>query len=184
MGLASAWRDRPRTNRGTHRARWDYKTVKITVIEVEAAMSTLSSEKIQAAVKKDASWVMGAIRKFGEDRCAAMAASIAFYSAFSLAPTLVMVIAVAGWVFGAEAARGQLCHQVNGLLGDQAAASVQSIVENAHRSGGTGLAAVISFVLLAVGASATFSSLNTALNLVWPLSGDQKSAFSPWCASV
>jgi len=138
-------------------------------------MSTLSTEKIQAAVKKDASWVMGALRKFGEDRCAAMAASIAFYSAFSLAPTLVMVIAVAGWVFGADAARGQLFHHVNGLLGDQAAASVQSIVENAHRSGGTGVAAVISFVLVAVGASATFSSLNTALNLVWPLTGEQKS---------
>jgi membrane protein len=53
---------------------------------------------------------------------------------------------------------------------------VQSIVENAHRSGGTGVAAVISFVLLAVGASATFSSLNTALNLVWPLTGDPKSS--------
>ncbi|MFK4443704.1 membrane protein [Caballeronia udeis] len=139
-------------------------------------MSTLSTEKIQAVVKKDASWVMGALRKFGEDRCAAMAASIAFYSAFSLAPTLVMVIAVAGWVFGADAARGQLFHHVNGLLGDQAAASVQSIVENAHRSGGTGVAAVISFVLVAVGASATFSSLNTALNLVWPLTGEQKSS--------
>ncbi|SAL18369.1 YihY family protein [Caballeronia udeis] len=139
-------------------------------------MSTLSTEKIQAVVKKDASWVMGALRKFGEDRCAAMAASIAFYSAFSLAPTLVMVIAIAGWVFGADAARGQLFHHVNGLLGDQAAASVQSIVENAHRSGGTGVAAVISFVLVAVGASATFSSLNTALNLVWPLTGEQKSS--------
>ena len=54
-------------------------------------MSTISSEKLQAVVKKDASWVMGALKKFGEDRCAAMAASIAFYSAFSLAPTLVMV---------------------------------------------------------------------------------------------
>lgn len=139
-------------------------------------MNTLSGSKFQAEVKKDASWVMGAIKKFGEDRCAAMAASIAFYSAFSLAPTLVMVIAVAGWVFGAEAARGQLFHQVNGMLGDQVASSVQSIVENAHRSGGTGIAAIISFVLLAVGASATFSSLNTALNLVWPLTGDQKSS--------
>lgn len=139
-------------------------------------MSTLSTQKIQAVVKKDASWVVGALKQFGEDRCAAMAASIAFYSAFSLAPTLVMVIAVAGWVFGAEAARGQLFHQVNGLIGDQAAAGVQSIVENAHRSGGTGIAAIISFVLLAVGASATFSSLNTALNLVWPMTGDQKSS--------
>jgi membrane protein len=79
-------------------------------------------------------------------------------------------------VFGPEAARGQLFHQVNGLLGDQAAAGVQSIVENAHRSGGTGIAAIISFVLLAVGASATFSSLNTALNIVWPMSGEQRSS--------
>ncbi|MDR5801463.1 YihY/virulence factor BrkB family protein [Caballeronia sp. LZ001] len=139
-------------------------------------MSSVSTQKIEAVVKKDASWVLGALKKFSEDRCAAMAASIAFYSAFSLAPTLVMVIAVAGWVFGAEAARGQLFHQVNGLLGDQGAAGVQSIVENAHRSGGTGIAAVISFALLAIGASATFSSLNTALNLVWPLTGDQRSS--------
>jgi membrane protein len=139
-------------------------------------MSSVSTQKIEAAVKKDASWVLGALKQFSENRCAAMAASIAFYSAFSLAPTLVMVIAVAGWVFGPEAARGQLFHQVNGLLGDQAAAGVQSIVENAHRSGGTGIAAIISFVLLAVGASATFSSLNTALNIVWPMSGEQRSS--------
>jgi membrane protein len=139
-------------------------------------MSSVSTQKIEAVVKKDASWALGALKQFSEDRCAAMAASIAFYSAFSLAPTLVMVIAVAGWIFGPEAARGQLFHQVNGLIGDQAAAGVQSIVENAHRSSGTGIAAIISFVLLAVGASATFSSLNTALNIVWPMSGEQRSS--------
>ncbi|MDR5783950.1 YihY/virulence factor BrkB family protein [Caballeronia sp. LZ065] len=138
-------------------------------------MSSVSTQKIEAVVRKDASWAVGALKKFSEDRCAAMAASIAFYSAFSLAPTLVMVIAVAGWIFGPEAARGQLFHQVNGLIGDQAAAGVQSIVENAHRSSGTGIAAIISFVLLAIGASATFSSLNTALNLVWPTAGEQRS---------
>ncbi|MDR5818343.1 YihY/virulence factor BrkB family protein [Caballeronia sp. LZ033] len=138
-------------------------------------MSSVSTQKIEAAVRKDASWAVGALKKFSEDRCAAMAASIAFYSAFSLAPTLVMVIAVAGWIFGPEAARGQLFHQVNGLIGDQAAAGVQSIVENAHRSSGTGIAAIISFALLAIGASATFSSLNTALNLVWPMTGEQRS---------
>ncbi|WP_208635770.1 YhjD/YihY/BrkB family envelope integrity protein, partial [Caballeronia pedi] len=106
-------------------------------------------------------WPARMFRRFGADRAAPMAASIAFYSAFSLAPTLVMVIAVAGLVFGAEAARGQLFHQISGMLGKDAAASVQAIVEHAHRSGGSGIAAVISFVLLAVGASATFSSLNT-----------------------
>jgi membrane protein len=98
-----------------------------------------------------------------------MAASIAFYAAFSLAPTLVMVIAISGWFFGAEAARGELFRQVHSVLGNDAAAAVTTIVQNAHRSGGAGgVAAIISFVLLAVGASATFSSLNSALNIVWP----------------
>jgi membrane protein len=54
------------------------------------------------------------------------------------------------------------------MLGKDAAASVQAIVEHAHQSGGGGLAALISFALLAVGASATFSSLNTALSIIWP----------------
>ncbi len=97
-------------------------------------MSSVSTQKIEAAMKKDTSWAMGALKKFGENRCAA---SIAFYSAFLLAPTLIMVIAVAGWIFGPEAVRGQLFHEVNGLIGNEAAASVQSIVENTHRSSGT-----------------------------------------------
>ncbi|WP_053572278.1 YihY/virulence factor BrkB family protein [Caballeronia cordobensis] len=121
-------------------------------------------------------WPIRAFKRFGADRAAPMAASIAFYSAFSLAPTLVMVIAVAGLVFGAEAARGQLFHQISGMLGKDAAESVEAIVEHAHQSGGSGIAAVLSFVLLAVGASATFASLNTALSLIWPK--DDKKASS------
>ncbi|AJZ61923.1 YihY family inner membrane domain protein [Paraburkholderia fungorum] len=127
--------------------------------------------------RKQANWAIGAFKQFAEDRCAAMAASIAFYAAFSLAPTLVMVIAVAGWFFGAEAARGELFNHIHGLLGDQAAAGVQTIVENAHHSGSAGgIAAIISFTMLAIGASATFSSLNSALNLVWPYTGPRSSS--------
>lgn len=113
-------------------------------------------------------WPIRTFKRFGADRCAPMAASIAFYSAFSLAPTLVMVIAIAGLVFGEEAARGQLFGQINSMLGKDAARSVQAIVEHAHQSGGGGIAAIVSFALLAVGASATFSSLNTALSVIWP----------------
>ncbi|WP_109479986.1 YihY/virulence factor BrkB family protein [Paraburkholderia sp. C35] len=132
-------------------------------------LDSLSADKLQTAAKKQASWAVGALRQFGENRCAAMAASIAFYAAFSLAPTLVMVIAISGWFFGAEAARGELFRQVHSVLGNDAAAAVTTIVENAHRSGGSGfVAAIISIVLLSVGASATFSSLNSALNIVWP----------------
>jgi membrane protein len=140
-------------------------------------MDTLSTDKLQAAARKHASWAVGAFRQFAENRCAAMAAGIAFYAAFSLAPTLVMVIAVAGWFFGADAARGELFREVHGVLGDDAAAGVQTIVQNAHHSGSAGgIAAIISFALLAIGASATFSSLNSALNIVWPFSGPRTSS--------
>ncbi|WP_322103058.1 YhjD/YihY/BrkB family envelope integrity protein [Paraburkholderia sp. J41] len=140
-------------------------------------MATISSERLQSAARKEASWVVGALRQFIADRCPSLAASIAFYSAFSLAPTLVMVIAVAGWFFGAEAARGELFRQVHNVLGNDAAAGITTIVQNAHRSGDAGgIAAIISLVMLAVGASATFSSLNSALNLVWPLEGPRASS--------
>ena len=140
-------------------------------------IDTLSANNLQRAARHQASWAMGAFRQFAEDRCAAMAASIAFYAAFSLAPTLVMVIAVAGWFFGAQAVRGELFAHIHGLLGDEAAAGVQTIVLNARHAGSAGgIAAIISFALLAIGASATFSSLNTALNIVWPLTGPRSSS--------
>jgi membrane protein len=145
-------------------------------------IDTLSRENLQHAARHQANWAMGALRQFTENRCPAMAASIAFYAAFSLAPTLVMVIAVAGWFFGPAAARGELFGHINGLIGDQAAAGVQTIVENAHHAGAKGgIATIISFSLLAIGASATFSSLNSALNIVWPYSGPRTSS---WLALV
>ena len=140
-------------------------------------IDTLSADKLQSAARQQASWAIGAFRQFAEDRCAAMAAAIAFYAAFSLAPTLVMVIAVAGWFFGAQAVRGELFAHIHGLLGDEAATGVQTIVQNARHAGSAGgIAAIISFALLAIGASATFSSLNSALNIVWPLSGPRSSS--------
>ena len=140
-------------------------------------IDTLSAENLQLVARRQANWAIGAFKQFADDRCAAMAASIAFYAAFSLAPTLVMVIAVAGWFFGAAAARGELFTHIHGLLGDQAAAGVQTIVENAHHSGSAGgIAAIISFSMLAIGASATFSSLNSALNMVWPYTGPRSSS--------
>ncbi|MEM5390064.1 YihY/virulence factor BrkB family protein [Paraburkholderia phymatum] len=79
------------------------------------------------------------------------------------------MLAIAGWFFGADAARGQLFGEVNGLVGNDAAAAVQTIVEHARHPSMAGPAAVVSAALLVVGASATFASLNTALNVVFPV---------------
>jgi membrane protein len=108
-----------------------------------------------------------ALSKFSDDRCFMMGASIGFFSAFSLAPTLLIVLAVAGWFFGPDAAKGRLFDQIKGVLGNDAASAMQSLVEHAHRSSGSGVAAALSVALLAIGASATFSSLNTALDVVF-----------------
>jgi membrane protein len=105
--------------------------------------------------------------RFLANRCAMLGASIAFYSAFSLAPTLILVLAIIGWLVGADAAQGRLFDQVHQLLGNDAAQAMQDIVQHAHHSGGSGIATAFSIVLLLVGASATFSSLNTALDIVF-----------------
>jgi membrane protein len=140
-------------------------------------LESLRADRLQNAARLHASWAVGALRQFVENRCPALAASIAFYAAFSLAPTLVMVIAVAGWFLGGEAARGDLYREVHTVLGNDAAAAITTIVQNAHRSGSAGgAAAIISFVMLAIGASATFSSLNSALNIVWPSAGPRTSS--------
>jgi Virulence factor BrkB len=97
--------------------------------------------------------------RFVEDRCPMMGASIGFYSAFSLAPTLLIVLAIVGWFFGAEAGKGRFFEQVKAIMGADAASAMQSIAEHAHRAQGGRIAAALSVVLLIVGASA-FSSLN------------------------
>ncbi|SDV49050.1 YihY/virulence factor BrkB family protein [Chitinasiproducens palmae] len=132
-------------------------------------MSTTHKHSVGDEAKREISVAKSAAKRFSSDNCTTMAAGIAFYSAFSLAPTLVMVLSVVGWFYGAEAARGQLFSRINGFLGNDAAAAIQSIVENAHKDGGGGIAAIVSLVLLIVGASATFSTLNTALNVIFPV---------------
>lgn len=138
-------------------------------------MATFSLGHLPRAARREGACAIDAVQHFADDRCTTMAAGIAFYSAFSLAPMLVMVIAVAGWFFGANAIRGQIFQDAHLLIGDEAAAAVQMIVINARsHSGSGGTAAFVSFVALALGASATFASLNTALSVVWPADASER----------
>lgn len=96
------------------------------------------------------------------------AAALAYYTIFSLAPLLLIAIAVAGAAFGEEAARGELVRQIQGLVGKEGAVAIQAMIENASRpeSGGM-LATVIGFFLLMLGASGVFGQLQMALNTIW-----------------
>ncbi|NLP60165.1 YihY/virulence factor BrkB family protein [Paraburkholderia sacchari] len=129
--------------------------------------SRLRSARSRPSLRFCWSVALDAVERFGSDRCSMLAASIGFFSAFSLAPTLIIVLAIAGRVLGADAARGRLFGQIHNILGNDAAAAIQAIVAHAHRSGQGGFAALVSLALLAIGASATFTSLNSALNVVF-----------------
>jgi membrane protein len=121
-------------------------------------------------LKRWAAWVIEPVSSWSGHRGSSSAASIAFYTAFSLAPTLVIVIAVASFFYGADAVQGRLFVQIQGVVGSEAAASIQAMVANArHANVATGTTLLSLFAVL-VGASATFSSLNTALNVIWPIS--------------
>ncbi len=102
-----------------------------------------------------------------DERCPRMAAAVAFFSAFSLAPTLVIVVAIGGAFFGPEAVRGQLVGELRGLLGEDGARAVQGIVENAWLAEAGGAKTALSIATLLVGASATFAELSDDVAQLW-----------------
>lgn len=95
-----------------------------------------------------------------------LGASIAFYSMFALGPLLIIAIAIAGAVFGAEAARGQIVDQIASLVGQDAADAIEKMIASAWRSNSTGLAAALGVGTLLVGASGVFAELRKALNRI------------------
>jgi membrane protein len=96
-----------------------------------------------------------------------LGASLAFYTLLSMAPLLIVVIAVAGAVFGREAAEGRLVWQIQDLIGRDGAETVQTLVKGAHRSGAGTLAGVLGLITLFYGATTVVSELRSALNVIW-----------------
>lgn len=95
-----------------------------------------------------------------------LGASIAFYTMFGLAPLLVVTIAIAGAVFGPDAARGQIVGEIEGLVGPVAAKAIEGMIESAWREPGSLRAAVVGVATLLVGATGAFAELRRALNLI------------------
>jgi len=96
-----------------------------------------------------------------------LAAALAFYTIFSVAPLLIVVIAIAGLVFGREAAQGQIVNQIEGLVGRDGAEIIQSIVENARKPSASIAATAIGLATLLLGAAGVFGQLQDALNTIW-----------------
>ncbi len=102
-----------------------------------------------------------------DDFAPSMGAAIAYYTAFSIAPLLVIVIAVAGLFLGRDAASGQLYTELGGLIGDDGATAIQGLVKSASNTGDGIVATIIGVVLLIVGGTTVFAELQTDLDRIW-----------------
>src|SRR4051812_2808868 len=104
---------------------------------------------------------------WSDDRAPSMGAAISYYSLFSMAPLLVIIIAVAGLFFGADAVQGAIAGQISGLMGEDAAKAVDEMLRNAQQPKTGGIAAGISVVVLLFGASTVLAELQGALDVIW-----------------
>ena len=122
--------------------------------------SPLSARNLWSMIKETVSaWV--------DDFAPSMGASIAYYTVFSIAPLLIIVIAIAGFVWGEEAASGYLYTQLGGILGDEGTRAVQAMVASASDKKDGVIASVTGVVLLALGATTVFAELQSDLDRIW-----------------
>ncbi|MER9873084.1 YihY/virulence factor BrkB family protein [Mesorhizobium sp. M0195] len=114
-------------------------------------------------------WVLlrQSILGFVNDNALSHGAAIAFYATTSLAPILLIVVAIAGMAFGHEAAQLALSAQIAGLMGPQSAELLQATIENASQKEAGTLASILGLVTLFVAASGVFGEMQLALNEIW-----------------
>ncbi len=113
-----------------------------------------------------------------DHRASSKGAALAFYTLFSMTPILVLSIAIAGYVFGIEAAQGEIVAQIQGLVGPNGAKAIQALLAAARDPDSGRVATLIAFVLLLVGATTVFVELKDSLDEMWGIEKSPLSAFS------
>jgi membrane protein len=143
-------------------------------VEIRAAsgesVTLLSPKNVWNLVKR-------AFQGWSADGASSMGAALAFYTLLSMAPLLVLVITLAGFVIGRDEAQEVLMTQISGLLGDAGAQGVQTVLEGADNKEGGLLATAISLFTLLLGATTVFAELKTDLDRIWKAKPPKASGF-------
>lgn len=115
--------------------------------------------------------------KWSEINAARLGAALSFYTMLSIAPLLVVSIAIAGSVFGEQAARGQIVWQIQNLVGREGGEAIQAMLEHAKRPNAGLIAGLAGILTLLFGASGVFIELRDSLNLIWDVTGKKASGW-------
>lgn len=122
--------------------------------------------------------MIGSLTSWIDHRAASKGAALAFYTLFSMTPILVLAIVVAGYVFGAEAAQGEIVAQVQGLVGPNGAQAIQALLAAARDPASGRVATLVASVLLLLGATSVFAELKGSLDELWGIENPRQPAFS------
>jgi membrane protein len=107
------------------------------------------------------------VKEWSDDRVPRLGAALSYYTIFSIAPLIVIVIAIAGLWFGKQAAQDQIFHEISGLLGDKGAEAIAGMLQAADKPKQGIIASVLAIVTLIFGATGVFIQLQDALNTIW-----------------
>lgn len=105
--------------------------------------------------------------EFGNDKVFKLSAALAYYTVFSLPSMLIIIISITGFIFGKQAAEGQVYTHLNSLVGSSIAQQIEAVIKNAHLAGNSVTGTVIGIVTLLVGATGIFSEMQDSLNIIW-----------------
>jgi membrane protein len=124
-----------------------------------------------------------ALSSFLGDNGMRMSASLAYFTIFSLAPLMVITIAIAGWVFGAKAASDGISSEIQGFVGRDAGKMIQDMIQSAHKPAQGAIASIVGVVTLLFGATGVFAEVSDSLNSIWRVEGAIPNGIWRWVKS-
>lgn len=124
--------------------------------------------------KKNFSILKASFKAFNDDRALKMSAALAYYTVFSMAPLLMILISAASIFYGKEAIQNKVFEELNGLLGNDAALKIQEILQKITLSGDSTAAIIIGIVTLFIGATGVFLEIQDSINQIWRVKAKPK----------
>lgn len=107
--------------------------------------------------------------EFVDDGCMKLSAALSYYTIFALPPLLIIIISICGVFFGADAIKGEIFGQINGLVGNDAAMQIQEVIKNVSLSKSNTFATSVGIIMLLIGASGVFVEIQDSINYIWGL---------------
>ena len=140
-------------------------------------MGAIKSYFTRQAFKNGFTILKAAFSGFMNDMALKYSASLAYYTLFSLAPLLLLLISLAGIFLGKDASQGKIFAEINGLVGAESARSIQDMIKHLQTSGKSTISVIIGIITLVIGATTVFGEIQESINLIWQVKPKPKVAW-------